>query len=115
MFPSGPPTRGSLARLAQATLCPACGRALRDPVLLACEHSCCRHCLRRDGPGDTDGTTGGTATTTTGGGTVSCPRCRLPCAPKRIRTPVALAVESRIAQRLATGEPAGTPRRRGGR
>ncbi|GAB0201506.1 RING finger protein 39 [Grus japonensis] len=97
MAPSGPPERGPLARLVRETLCPACGQPLRDPVLFACNHSCCRRCLPAACPGEPPAA-------------FSCPRCCLPCAPRRLRTPVALAVESRIAQRLARGTP-GPPRR----
>lgn len=97
MAPSGLPERGPLARLARDTLCPACGQPLRDPVLLPCNHGCCRRCLRG-------------AAGTSPGAAVTCPRCHRACAPHRLRTPVALAVETRIAQRLARGTPA-APRR----
>ncbi|XP_062492763.1 RING finger protein 39-like [Pezoporus occidentalis] len=101
MAPSVPPERGPLARLARDTLCPACGQPLRDPVLLPCNHSCCRRCLR----------TAGTPAPPPGpGAALSCPRCHRTAAPHRLRTPVALAVETRIAQRLARGTPA-APRR----
>ncbi|XP_033929485.1 RING finger protein 39-like [Melopsittacus undulatus] len=92
MSPPVPPERGPLARLARDTQCPACGQALRDPVLLPCNHSCCRRCLR------------------SAGAAVTCPRCQRSAAPHRLRTAVALAVETRIAQRLARGTPA-APRR----
>ncbi|XP_061216396.1 RING finger protein 39-like [Neopsephotus bourkii] len=96
MAPSALPERGPLARLALDTQCPACGEPLRDPVLLPCNHSCCRRCLRAPAPGPAPG--------------FSCPRCHRAAAPHRLRTPVALAVETRIAQRLARGTPA-APRR----
>ncbi|KAF1578615.1 UNVERIFIED_CONTAM: RING finger protein 39, partial [Eudyptes pachyrhynchus] len=106
MVPSGLPERGPLAQLARETSCPACGQPLRDPVLFACNHSCCRRCLPVARPGEPPPAAAAATAVA-----FSCPRCCLPCAPRRLRTPVALAVESRIAQRLVRGTP-GPPRRR---
>ncbi|XP_053907969.1 RING finger protein 39-like [Cuculus canorus] len=106
MAPSGLPQRGSLAQLARDTVCVGCGQRLRDPVLLPCEHSCCRRCLQSSRDPGTPPELGAPFA-------VRCPRCYRPCAPGRLRTPRALAVESRIAQRLA-GTPAPQRRPRGG-
>ncbi|KAM9510436.1 uncharacterized protein ACIB01_019521 [Guaruba guarouba] len=100
MAPSGPPERGPLARMARDTLCPSCGQPLRDPVLLPCNHSCCRRCLHPPG----------TAAPPSPAAAVCCPRCHRTAAPHRLRTAVALAVETRIAQRL-TRSIAAVPRR----
>ncbi|KAM4643570.1 uncharacterized protein AAGF69_015212 [Amazona ochrocephala] len=102
MAPSGPPERGPLARLARDTLCPACGQPLRDPVLLPCNHSCCPPLPapdRRHPPPQAPAPPS------------AAPRCHRAAAPHRLRTPVALAVETRIAQRLtrASPRPPGAP------
>ncbi|XP_026576517.1 RING finger protein 39-like isoform X1 [Pseudonaja textilis] len=85
-------SKGLVAELQRAAICPACRGHFKDPVILDCDHSYCRACITRYWDVE--------ATKENGPRVVSCPQCKKVFERRNLRTNVKLAVEVKITQHL---------------
>ncbi|ETE61908.1 RING finger protein 39, partial [Ophiophagus hannah] len=85
-------SKGLVAELQRAAICPACRGHFKDPVILDCDHSYCRACITRYW--DEEAIKGNSPRV------VSCPQCKKVFERRNLRTNVKLAVEVKITQHL---------------